>query len=732
MNSICQRLMPAISNMIFYGTPEHQVEYLRFKYGLTRKDARIIAKLIGSTQEDLKKRGVRAAEKRAWRAFYIAREAFNAAVSGGESEATVNRKERAMKNAYAAINTRIEQAQNDPEFGLKELNEHVALPEQRQQLKEENYEGLNTDLWDTPFRDIIRDERRAIPDADQVSVLVYRYKMIVGAHDRSAPSCALMPQGTPKRYFTDVEYPVLARLINWAARRRVLDPDADPVPALATALQFILKPKVFTSLIRGGFLHTAASLSTDGIQLHLKRLTARGAAFKKAKDDGKKLGKQLAKQARASGEEYVGTYGDRVRNDAVWKPRFTTGSFRANAKEPFVRGGFAGGALLYPGAEVLAIDTGRSRPITAARDVWHPGDEAGDDSVMPIAPEPRPVHPSTLPRPFKAPPKAGKTGRVIDRAFTGSLSLRQWKELSGQVLEDRLSKKREKAVRKSKTFLDAEAEYNQGTRNMRDLENEDMVCNGIKRRSQAWSRLFAFYGSTHAALARLRRHQGKQRALAAVLRWLDVKPDTIVVVGADFDKDPDQMKNWKRSEASSPWRAIIDYVKEKRPGQVVEVSEHRTSKLDCIYHKLVKHPKRQPKQAKARNRGLGAVLRRFYAKHPDEAEELWHGDADAAARDLGAYRRADLATKLSDFQVLHDIYMADEEADEEMSDEAAEEAEQAGSSNEVWGLLQTQDGRTFHRDVSAAVNILRTYITYCVEGDVPLPFRKGTPAESLQ
>eukprot|EP00218_Dolichomastix_sp_CCMP3274_P006597 CAMPEP_0170143438 /NCGR_PEP_ID=MMETSP0033_2-20121228/10971_1 /TAXON_ID=195969 /ORGANISM="Dolichomastix tenuilepis, Strain CCMP3274" /LENGTH=51 /DNA_ID=CAMNT_0010379885 /DNA_START=21 /DNA_END=173 /DNA_ORIENTATION=+ len=28
-------------------------------------------------------------------------------------------------------------------------------------------------------------------------------------------------------------------------------------------------------------------------------------------------------------------------------------------------------------------------------------------------------------------------------------------------------------------------------------------------------------------------------------------------------------------------------------------------------------------------------MRRFYAKHPDEAEGLWHGDADAAARDLG-------------------------------------------------------------------------------------------------
>jgi len=88
----------------------------------------------------------RARQKRAWRAFYVAREA-NAAVSKGESEEAVNRKKRAMEKAYRAINARIQRAQTNPEFRLSELDLHIALPEKRRQLNGENFEGLDKELY---------------------------------------------------------------------------------------------------------------------------------------------------------------------------------------------------------------------------------------------------------------------------------------------------------------------------------------------------------------------------------------------------------------------------------------------------------------------------------------------------------------------------------------------------------------------------------------------------------
>jgi len=675
-----KKLTPVMQNVIWYGTPHHQVKYFRWKYGLTVKDANRIAKRTGLDRINLWNLGVEAASKLAWGDFFKASAKIVDAVENNESAAEVERLEQMKNFEFAQITVKINAAITSIDTAIQSLDEHIGMPSTRRRIKlseQADAEGFHPkeDLWNRTYEEIVQTERARTLRNDEdngLSILIYRLEMMADASIRGAPGFSLLPQGSPKRYFVDVHYPVLASLINDVNNERVCDPLATPTPPLVTLAKKVLKEKVLSKLLRNGLLSMTPSFGADGLQVHLRRETPEAALRRKAKVDGARRGKLLKKAAAARGEEYNSTYGNRgrpqpkeVKHAASSLPAHVGDVLRTQARR------------VAPGTEVTSIDTGVAFPLAVARRLVDA--EVRTASSSPSSGQPPPPPPleqnavcndGRLPLPFK--PAPASRGGKGNPAETGTLSLAQWHVLSGKEREDRLRDWRLRQHRlKHPAFKTAEESYNTATVNMKK-PTANVFFDAMEARRNAWAQLYAFHGSDQAVMSRFRRLQGEKRALAEVLRWLDVKPNTIVVVGRDH-KGPAAMANWTGIETSTPADKIIAYVQQQRPGQVCFFSEFRTSKLDCIDHEEVSHPPQQWRKTK----------------------NCRKKKAEAAAEEGGAAEHKELK---KDFR--------------------------------VWGLVQSRAGRTFHRDVNAAINIGVTFVAYAMTGEVPKPFRRSTPPQA--
>jgi len=438
-----KKLTPVMQNVIWYGTPHHQVKYFRWKYGLTVKDANRIAKRTGLDRINLWNLGVEAASKLAWGDFFKASAKIVDAVENNESAAEVERLEQMKNFEFAQITVKINAAITSIDTAIQSLDEHIGMPSTRRRIKlseQADAEGFHPkeDLWNRTYEEIVQTERARTLRNDEdngLSILIYRLEMMADASIRGAPGFSLLPQGSPKRYFVDVHYPVLASLINDVNNERVCDPLATPTPPLVTLAKKVLKEKVLSKLLRNGLLSMTPSFGADGLQVHLRRETPEAALRRKAKVDGARRGKLLKKAAAARGEEYNSTYGNRgrpqpkeVKHAASSLPAHVGDVLRTQARR------------VAPGTEVTSIDTGVAFPLAVARRLVDA--EVRTASSSPSSGQPPPPPPleqnavcndGRLPLPFK--PAPASRGGKGNPAETGTLSLAQWHVLSGKERE---------------------------------------------------------------------------------------------------------------------------------------------------------------------------------------------------------------------------------------------------------------------------------------------------------